>query len=159
MTRTIRTAAVALAAAAAVGGALAGPAAAKTVEYKGKTAGGHTITFKRSGNKVWWISTMVPTTCLPIDRIGARVISGAEIYTPPGYEIVGRKVVFEDLQKPALWWKEVTKHYEVTLRRGSRGALKGSLHLTFSFIVPTYPMPTMITYGCVGKTTFTARPR
>src|SRR5205085_559724 len=66
--------------------------AAKTVNYKGRTTGGHTITFKRQGNKVWWISTMAPTTCLPTNRPGARIIGGAEIYTPPGYEIVGKKV-------------------------------------------------------------------
>ncbi len=81
-----------------------------------------------------------------------------QIFTPPGYEIVGRKVTFEDLQKPALYYNKVTKHYEITLKPGANGKLTGALHLTFSFIVPTYPMPTMIIYGCVGKTKFTAKP-
>jgi hypothetical protein len=132
--------------------------AAKTVNYKGKTSGGHTITFKRKGNKVWWIGTMVPTVCLPTNRPSARTMTGAEWFTPPGYEIVGRKVVFEDLQKAAMYWNKVTKHYEVTLRPGRRGQLSGDLHLTFSFIVPTFPMPSMIIYGCVGKAKFTAKP-
>ena len=132
--------------------------AAKTVNYKGKTTGGHTITFKRQGNKVWWISTMAPTICLPTNRVGAKTISGAEIFTPPGYEIVGRKVTFEDLQQPAMYYNKVTKHYEITLRPGPKGRLTGDLHLTFSFIIPTYPMPTMIIYGCVGNTKFTASP-
>jgi hypothetical protein len=132
--------------------------AAKTVDYKGKTTGGHTITFKRQGKKVWWISTMAPTICLATNRVGAKPISGAEIFTPPGYEIVGRKVTFEDLQKPALYYSKVTKHYEITLRPGANGKLTGDLHLTFSFIIPTYPMPSMIYYGCVGNTKFTAKP-
>ena len=155
MSRTARIAALT----AALSVLVAAPAmAAKTVNYKGKTAGGHTITFKRQGNKVWWISTMAPTVCLPTNRVGARVISGGEIYTPPGYEIVGKKVTFEDLQKPALYYNKVTKHYEITLRPGPKGKIRGDLHLSMSFIVPTYPMPSMIIYGCVGKTKFTASP-
>ena len=39
-------------------------ASAKSVSYKGKTKGGHTITFKRSGNKVSAINTLVPTVCI-----------------------------------------------------------------------------------------------
>jgi hypothetical protein len=155
MPRTARIAALA----AALSLLAAAPAvAAKTVDYKGKTTGGHTITFKRQGNKVWWISTMAPTICLPTNRVGAKSISGAEIFTPPGYEIVGRKVTFEDLQKPAMYYSKVTKHYEITLKPGANGKLTGALHLTFSFIIPTYPMPTMIIYGCVGNTKFTASP-
>lgn len=155
MTRTARIAALA----AALSVLAAAPAmAAKTVNYKGKTKGGHTITFKRQGNKVWWIYTMTPTMCLPINRVGEKAITGAEIFTPPGYEIVGKKVTFEDLQKPALYYNKVTKHYEVTLRSGPKGTVSGELHQTFSFIIPTYPMPTMIIYSCVGKTKFTATP-
>ena len=138
---------------------LATPAlAAKTVDYKGKTTGGHTITFKRQGNKVWWIYTMAPTICLPTNRVGARSITGAEIYNPPGPEWVGRKMTYEYKQKPALYYNDVTKHYEVTLRSGPKGKVTGDLHLSMSFIVPTYPMPSMIIYGCVGKTKFTALP-
>ena len=157
MTRTAR--AVAIAAALALVAAVPAAADAKPVNYKGKTAGGHTITFKRAGKKVWWISTMIPTVCLPTNRVGSPPRSGAEIFTPPGYEIVGRKVTFEDLQKPAMHYSDVTKHYEITLKKGRRGKLTGKLHLTFSFIVPTFPMPTMIYYSCVGKTTFSAKPR
>jgi hypothetical protein len=134
MTRTARIAALAV----ALSLLAAAPAvAAKTVNYKGKTTGGHTITFKRQGKKVWWISTMAPTVCLATNRPGAQSRTGAEIYTPPGYEIVG-------------------KHYEITLRSGPKGKLTGDLHLSFSFIVPIYPMPSMLYYGCVGKTKFTA---
>lgn len=158
MTRTARVLAVA-AVVAAVAAVPAVADAAKPVNYKGKTAGGHTITFKRAGKKVWWISTMIPTICLPTNRVGEKPISGAEIFTPPGYEIVNRKVTFEDLQKPAMYYNEVTKHYEISLKKGKRGKLRGKLHLTFSFIIPTYPMPSMIIYSCVGNTTFTAKPR
>jgi hypothetical protein len=153
MTRTARIAALAV----ALSLLAAAPAvAAKTVNYKGKTTGGHTITFKRQGKKVWWISTMAPTVCLASNRPGAQSRTGAEIYTPPGYEIVGKKVTFEDLQKPAMHYSNVTKHYEITLRSGPKGKLTGDLHLSFSFIVPIYPMPSMLYYGCVGKTKFTA---
>jgi hypothetical protein len=155
MTRTARVIAVA----AALSLVAAAPAAAKPVNYKGKTAGGHTITFKHEGKRVWFIYTMVPTVCLPTNRIGARSITGAEIFNPPGPEIVGRKVTFKYKQKPALYYNDVTKHYEVTLKKGARGKLTGKLHLTFSFIVPTFPMPSMIIYSCVGKSTFSARPR
>lgn len=160
--RTRRPSRMARAAALAAVAALAAAApasAAKTVDYKGKTRGGHTITFKRQGSKVWWISTMVPTVCLPINRVGERSIAGAEIFTPPGYEIVGKEVAFKDLQKPALYYSKVTKNYKVALKNGRRGALTGRLHVTFSFIIPTYPMPAMIIYSCVGDSTFSARPR
>jgi hypothetical protein len=65
--------------------------AAKTVDYKGKTTGGHTITFKRQGKKVWWISTMAPTICLATNRVGAKPISGAEIFTPPATRSSGAR--------------------------------------------------------------------
>jgi hypothetical protein len=156
MTRTVRTVALAV----VLSLAAAAPAvAAKTVDYKGKTRGGNTITFKRQGSKVWWISTMVPTVCLPINRVGEKSIAGAEIFTPPGYEIVGKEVAFKDLQKPALYYSKVTKNYKVSLKNGRRGALSGKLHVSFSFIIPTYPMPSMIIYSCVGDSTFSARPR
>jgi hypothetical protein len=38
------------------------------------------------------------------------------------------------------------------------GKLTGALHLTFSLIIPSYPMPSMLYYGCVGDTKFTASP-
>ncbi len=155
MTRTARIAALT----AALSVLAAAPAlAAKTVSYRGKTKGGHTITFKRQGNRVWWISTMAPTVCLPSNRTDRQPIAGAEIYTPPGYEIVGRKVTFEDLQKPAMYYSKVTKHYETTLKAGPNGRLSGKLHLSFSFLIPTYPMPAVIIYLCTGDTTFTASP-
>jgi hypothetical protein len=156
MTRTTRVLAVAATVAAVA--AVPAAASAKPVNYKGKTSGGHTITFKREGKRVWWISTMVPTVCLPTNRVGERSITGAEIFTPPGYEIVNRKVTFKDLQKPALYYNDVTKHYEITLKKGKKGKLRGKLHLTFSFIIPTFPMPSMIYYSCVGKANFAAKP-
>lgn len=156
MTRTSRI--VAVAATIAAVAAVPAAASAKPVNYEGKTSGGHQITFKREGKRVWWISTMVPTVCLPTNRVGERPITGAEIFTPPGYEIVNRKVTFKDLQKPALYYNDVTKHYEITLKKGKNGKLRGKLHLTFSFIIPTFPMPSMIYYSCVGKAKFTAKP-
>ena len=156
MTRISRI--VAIAATVAAVAAVPAAASAKPVNYKGKASGGHQITFKREGKRVWYISTMVPTVCLPTNRVGSRSITGAEIFTPPGYEIVGKKVTFEDLQDPALYYNDVTKHYETTIKKGKNGKLKGKLHLTFSFIVPTFPMPSMIYYSCVGKANFTAKP-
>jgi hypothetical protein len=137
----------------------AAPAAAKPLNYKGKTKGGHSITFKREGKKVWHIYTMIPTVCLPTNRVGARSSTGAEIFNPPGPQIIGRKGTWEILQDAAMYYNPVTKHYEVTLNKSPKrnGRVSGKLHLTFSYIIPTYPMPSMITYACVGKTSFTAK--
>jgi hypothetical protein len=156
MTRTTRF--LAVAAALAIVAAIPAAAQAKVINYKGKTSGGHQITFKREGKRVWYISTLIPTVCLPTNRVGERSITGAEYFTPPGYEIVGRKVTFKDLQPAALYYNDVTKHYEITLKKGKKGKLRGKLHLSQSFIIPTFPMPTMIYYSCVGKATFTAKP-
>ena len=137
------------------------PAMGKTLTYKGKTKGGHTITFKRNGKKVWYIYTAVPTVCLSYNRPGAKPISGAEEFNPPGPQIVGKKGTWKYLQKPSLYYNKVTKHYEVTINksRSRKGKLTGKLHLTFSFMYPTYPIPLTINYGCVGKTTFSAKPK
>jgi len=140
--------------------AAAGPAAAKPLDYKGKTKGGHSITFKREGKKVWYIYTAIPTVCLPTNRVGEDPISGAEEFNPPGPQKVGKKGTWKHLQKPWLYYNDVTKHYEVKLNksRGKRGKVSGKLHLSMSFIIPTFPMPTMIYYSCVGKTSFSAKP-
>jgi hypothetical protein len=156
MTRTSRI--VAVAATIAAVAAVPAAAAAKPVNYKGKTSGGHQITFKREGKRVWYISTLIPTVCLPTNRVGERSITGAEYFTPPGYEIVGKKTTFKDLQQAALYYNDVTKHYEITLRKGKKRKLRGKLHLSMSFIIPTFPFPSMIYYSCVGKANFTAKP-
>ena len=51
---------------------------------------------------------------------------------------------------------DVTKNYEVTLRRKGR-VVGGKLRLSFSFLIPDLYNPR--TYICSGSTTFTARPR
>jgi hypothetical protein len=54
-------------------GAAAAPTAdaAKRIPYKGKTPGGHTVTFTLAKGKLWNFATGVPMTCLPIQGGGA----------------------------------------------------------------------------------------
>ncbi len=136
----------------------AAPAAARPVAYQGKTKGGYSVTFKRSGARISGITTGVPTVCLATNRYG-RSESGVELFQPPGAFTLGRTAKVSAYQKPVMYYSKVTKNYTVTVKRGARGRISGRLKVVFSFIVPTFPMPSMIIYGCVGSTTFTAKPR
>lgn len=138
--------------------ALAAPAMAKPVAYKGKTAGGYEITFKRSGNALVGAHTMLPTSCVP-SLGGAATRAGAELFQPPARLPIGREFTTSALQDATMHYADVTKNYRVTVQKGRNGLLKGRLHLNFSYQTIHYGYELMLVgYVCQGDDTFKARP-
>ena len=137
--------------------ALTAPAMAKPVAYKGKTAGGYEISFKRSGSSLVGLRTMVPTTCAP--TLPAPTRTGAEFFEPPGRIAVGREVTSTVVQDPAMHYAEVTKNYRVTTKKGRNGVVAGRLHVNFSYQTIGYTHSiVLVGYVCQGDDTFKARP-
>jgi hypothetical protein len=137
---------------------LAAPAQAAAVSYKGKTRGGNTITFKRSGSKITRMTTMVPVVCLST-RGAPR--AGADLFTPSGSITLGRTQTSEALQKTGLYYSKVTKHYKVSTKLGRQGAITGKLHMSLSYAYPVidYWSSYLVIYICSGDSTFSAKPR
>lgn len=128
---------------------------ASAAPYKGKTKGGNSITFNVKGKRVTGISTGVPAVCLNTSGSGSS--AGIETYQPKRPGVIGRTVKSRALQSAALYFGvDVTKNYEVTLKRKGR-VVTGKLRLSYSYFVPDLWNPR--TYICQGVTTFTARPR
>ena len=148
-----------LAIAVAASAALAGPAAAKSTTYSGKTSGGTKITFKLSGSKISKIETMVPTVCMSTGSSVPR--NGGELYRPPGSFTLGAgKQKASELQEAAMHYAEVTKNYHFTGKRKANGTVTGKLHVNFSFLTLSYGYSLgTIPWICSGDATFTAKAR
>ena len=143
-----------------VAGLLALPAAsaARSVTYKGKTAGGSTITLKRSGNAIASIRTVVPTVCTETTGSGLSR-AGAELFQPPGRARLGRTRKVKALQPAALNnGTKATKNYTVRVTRSGR-RVKGKLRLSYSFLRLDLFRSMPYVYICSGSATFVARPR
>ena len=143
---------------AVLGLAAAGPAAAETRTYKGRTAGGYALSFKAAGDKVTKLRTIVPTTCVPTRSGTPR--SGGELFEPPGVSRIGRTTKSRALQDPAMHYSEVTKNYHVTLKRKSGGRIAGKLHVNFAFQTIGYTSfgdMYLETWICRGDDTFVVR--
>jgi hypothetical protein len=150
--------AVALVCAAAVP---ASAIAAKGVPYKGKTTGGHKITFNlvKGGKRIRDLVTATPTQCLPIQG-GGSPQSGMDLWNP---------AIEFPVNKANLEWKEenttsgfyynpLTKNYKFSTKKLRNGTIRGDLRQQFSFLIPKYPIGTFSIYSCLGEATFNARP-
>jgi hypothetical protein len=139
--------------------AVAAPAAgaAKGVPYKGKTTGGHTLTFKLDKRTMNSFVTGVPTTCLSIQGGGAP-ITGAEVWNFDRVRLGLRNFKFSEQSKPTFHYNEVTRNHTVTTRRARSGKISGSIRVQYSFLIPKYPIGTFSIYSCLGNTKFSARP-
>jgi hypothetical protein len=137
-------------------------AEAKAVSYKGKTRGGHTITFKRSGSKLSGVSTMIPTICVSTTRSGPGTTkAGADIYQPGGRFKLGKQVKRTIKQGSAFYSSPITKHYTFKSKAGRRGKVTGKLNVNFSYLVPDLIgyFGSYLIFICQGSTTFQATPR
>ena len=145
--------------AAAVLVAAAAPAAhaAKRVPYKGKTKGGHAVTFALGKGKMWDFATGVPMTCLAIQGGGAP-ISGAEVWQMRWVKVGLRNYKFSDYVKPSFHYLEVTRNHVISTRKARNGTISGSIRVQYSFLIPKYPPGTFSVYSCLGQTDFNARP-
>ena len=139
--------------------ALAVPAAnaAKGVPYKGKTTGGHKVTFTFKKGKMRNVVTAVPMTCLSIQG-GGSPISGAELWNFDGVQVPLRKYTWSEVSKPSLYYNDVTRTHTVTTRRARNRTISGSIRVQYSFLIPKFPIPSFAIYSCLGNTKFTAKP-
>jgi hypothetical protein len=140
--------------------ALAAPAAAKPVAYKGKTKSGHTVTFKRSGSTVSALKAGIPVACVSSRTSDTK--AGVETYLPPGKTKIGRERKVSLEQSVGLGMQSsATKNYTLTLTRKGRN-VTGKLHVNFMVVEPYYNAWGYLdgnTFICQGDTSFTARPR
>jgi hypothetical protein len=141
-------------------GLLAGaaPAAAKPISYVGKTSGGHEITFKLRGGKIYNPVAGVPTTCLPIQG-GGTPQTGVDLMHPAGWVKVGDTIDFWTQEKPFAYYNEVRINQRFSSQRRARGVITGKLRMQYQFLIPKYPPGTFSIYSCLGNATFKARPK
>ena len=139
--------------------AVAAPAAhaAKGVPYKGKTSGGHKISFKLAKKRMFNFVTGVPVTCLPIQG-GGTPQTGVEPISWKWADLGLNDYKFTEMKKPGLYYNEVTMNHTVTTRRGRNGVVNGAIRIQYSFLIPKYPIGTFTIYSCLGNMKFSARP-
>jgi hypothetical protein len=153
----MRTAISLIAAAALLVGAAPATGAVKGTPYKGKTTGGHKVTFTLKKNRMWNFLTGVPTTCLPIQG-GGSPMTGAEPVNWRWVDLGLKKYEFSDEVKPSFHYNEVTMNHTVSTRRGRNGTVSGAIRLQYQFMIPKYPIGTFTIYSCLGNMKFSARP-
>ena len=136
----------------------AGPAAAKSTTYVGKTSSGHKITFKLKGNKVVNPEAGIGVTCLPIQG-GGTPKTGADYMYPLIKIRLGTTKKFQTEQTPAFYWRKVLVNQQFTSRRGRNGRITGKLRMQYSFLVSKYPIGTFSIYSCLGTATYKAKPK
>ena len=138
--------------------ATAGPAAAKSIPYVGKTSSGHKITFKLRGNKVVNPQAGIGVTCIPIQG-GGTPRTGADYMYPLIKIKLGTKKKFKTEQTPAFYFRNVLVNQEFTSRRGRNRRITGKLRMQYSFLISKYPIGTFIVYSCLGTATYKAEPK
>jgi hypothetical protein len=133
--------------------------AAKTkgTPYKGKTTGGHKVSFGLSKGKMWDFTTGVPMTCIPIQGTG-NPITGVELWSFKWVRLPLKNEQWKEKSKPSLWYNEVTRSHTATITRKPNGTVTGKIRVQYSFFQPKFPMPNFAIYSCLGNTKFTAKP-
>ena len=136
-------------------------AAAKPVKYVGKTSGGHKITFNlvKGGKRIRDLVTATPTQCLSIQG-GGSPMSGMDLWNPAIEFPVNQANLEwkEESAKSGFYYNPVTKNYKFSTKKLRNGTIRGKLRQQFSFLIPKYPIGTLVIYSCLGTTTFTAKP-
>jgi len=152
----LTTALLAVAAVCALAIPAGAAAAAKPVNYSGKTSSGHKVTFKLKGKQVLKFVTGAPVTCIPIQGGGQNFVGAEPIQLWFG---INRKVEFDAELKPAFYYNEVTMHFRVITKKLRNGTVRGSLRWQYEFLIPKYPIGTFSIYSCLGEASFRATPR
>lgn len=153
------TLSLALLAAAVLPAAGATAAKSKSVPYKGRTSGGHKIVFDVNKNVVWWLSTGIPVTCVPIQGNVTTPSTGVDVFdgTKWGFRLNGKVQKFTETRKPYGYYNEVDMNHDVTVRRTGPNRIAGKLRLQYSFLIPRYPIGTFNIYSCLGTVKFKAK--
>jgi hypothetical protein len=131
--------------------------AAKGIPYKGKTTGGHKVTFRYANGKMHNFVTGVPMTCISIQG-GGSPMTGVEPWTADWVKVGVKEYKFSEKSKPALYYNEVTKNHTIKTSRGRGRTIKGSIRTQYSFLIPKYPIGTFSIYSCLGNMKFSAKP-
>ena len=131
----------------------------KAVAYEGKTASGHKITFTFKKNRLYDMESGIGVSCVPIQGSGSPT-GGVETFSYEGYVgLSAEPVEFVFMKKPAVYYNEVTTTHQLSSKINRKnGTITGTQRIQYSYLIPTYPMPTFIIYSCLGEGSFTAKP-
>ena len=139
----------------------AGASAAKAVHYVGKTTGGHKVTFDlyKGGTRIKNLVTATPVSCLAM-QYGYSPMGGMDSWNPPISFPVNQKSLKwkQEDANTGFYYNTVTKNYEFSTRKLRNGTIRGTLRQQFQFLIPKYPPGTFVIYGCLGVTSFQAKP-
>jgi len=141
----MRTTTTALAIVAAL--AVAGPAAAKSPSYKGKTKEGTKVSFVLSGKWVDQFRSSVPTTC--VSAQGGNPLVTIKSWAPPYKYLLGRRAQFK-------YTDPYTTTYTISTNKSGKN-ITGKLALSYSMLASnTFAGYHILT--CYGTASFTAKP-
>jgi hypothetical protein len=137
--------ATALAIAAAL--TVAGPAAAKSTQYQGKTKEGTKVSFVLSGKWVDQFRSSVPTTC--VSAQGGNPIVTIHSWAPPYKYLLGRRAQVK-------YTDPYTTTYKISTKKAGKRKIKGKLALSYSMLANnTFGGYRILT--CYGTASFTAK--
>ena len=133
--------------------------AASGVPYKGKTTGGHKVTFRyvKGKAKIYRVVTGIPMTCLSIQG-GGSPMTGVDSWTADWLKVPTKNLKVTESSPTGVYYNEVEKHHTINVRRAGGGAISGSIRVQFSFLIPKYPIGTFQIYSCLGNVKFRAKP-
>ena len=131
----------------------------KGILYKGKTSGGHKVTFRLRKGKMYEFMAGIGITCLPIQG-GGKPSTYVDLWDARGWwikqNIKNAKIKYEG--PVAGYYNPVTKTHHITSKRKRNGKIGGKLRMQYSFLIPKYPIGTFAIYSCLGHTKFSAKP-
>jgi hypothetical protein len=137
--------------------AMAGTAsAASGLTYKGKTDTGHNVTFKLKGGRVHDLVAGTRVSCVAIQGGGAPM-GGIEIFGFKGSVPLKAHNHFSFMQKPSLYYNEVTMNHDLWLKRSGK-TISGRMRIQYEFLIPKYTPGTFSIYSCLAGGTFKAQP-
>src|SRR4051812_21852664 len=127
--------------------ALAGPAAAKSPKYQGKTKEGTKVSFVLSGKWVDQFQSSVPTTC--VSAQGGNPFVTSHTWAPPYKYLLGRRAQVKHTDP-------YTTTYTISTKKAGGKKIKGTLALSYSMLANnTFGGYRILT--CYGTASFTVK--
>ena len=105
---------------------------------------------------MWNVVTGVPMTCLAIQG-GGSPITGVEFWSFKWVDVGLKNYTHSDVEKPSLYYGEVTRNHTITTSRTRRGTIKGAVRVQYSFLIPRYTPGAFSVYSCLGNMKFSAK--
>src|SRR3954454_1593796 len=127
--------------------AVAGPAAAKSPKYRGKTKEGTKVTFALSGKWVDQFKSSVPTTC--VSAQGGNPLVTIHTWAPPYKYLLGRRAQVK-------YTDPYTTTYTISTKKAGKRKITGKLAASYSMLASnTFEGYHILT--CYGTASFTAK--